>query len=805
MRSQKKVVLIALAFVAIVAIMGGTANAGETEAYQFLTDMMDRYYTGDDLRIIQSYAGADPMPDPDMDTLWAWVYDAAVVVTAGFMARGTVDDLNRAKVLCDAFIYAQDHDVYFTDNRIRTGYYAKDWIDPTNGKTWYCGPDSHVGPTAWVILALMHYYQAEGDTTYLGAAKRFAHWIVDNTYDTRGAGGYTGGWQGWEPNQTKIMWKSTEMNLDVYVAFMLLYESTGDTYWLDKSLWARGFLETMWDPTQKYFYCGTGDDGVTPNTVKAIDNQTWPILIFGDINGYGDVMTCVETDFKTTSDGFTGVDFNTDKDGVFFAGTAHSALAYQVLGETAKSDAFVSEVARAQTEGLRNNGKGIINASHDWVTTLWDGHIHALLHIEDTAWYIAALRKFNPFWGISTSDPIPYKVFCYVEYVNPTGYKNDGMPYWNIGETMNYKLHLRNVSDDALSGLQVQAIQEYNEEAEPALDDLMVDDFSSWSQYNNHQNDLGYWTGYGQLGSGGYTVVHESVGKLEICWQSTSAWWSSVIGVSPSYVDGNSYSAVSFDAKGMSGGEQFSVRLTDSAIRWATVPLSNYMPSGLTTDYTTITIPISDFVDANPSLDVSHLKEINLVDFVGTGTIRIDNLKLDAGTSSQLPGASGTTWENQSIPAGGELVLSGSYYIVPETMPGVDRTHVKVTNSSGNLIYDKKQGGLWCPPEEVMAISAYSESDMPVSFELSQNYPNPFNPTTCINYYLPKNTYVRLEIFNVLGQSVRTLVNGYRYAGAYKIMWDGKDYNGKEVPGGIYFYRISAGDFIQTKKMTMLK
>jgi hypothetical protein len=94
---------------------------------------------------------------------------------------------------------------------------------------------------------------------------------------------------------------------------------------------------------------------------------------------------------------------------------------------------------------------------------------------------------------------------------------------------------------------------------------------------------------------------------------------------------------------------------------------------------------------------------------------------------------------------------------------------------------------------------------LPESFSLAQNAPNPFNPQTRIDYDIPKATNVKLEIFNVLGQQVKTLVNDFQEAGAKSVIWDGRDNSGYTVSSGIYFYRMEAGDFSMTRKMMMLK
>jgi hypothetical protein len=94
---------------------------------------------------------------------------------------------------------------------------------------------------------------------------------------------------------------------------------------------------------------------------------------------------------------------------------------------------------------------------------------------------------------------------------------------------------------------------------------------------------------------------------------------------------------------------------------------------------------------------------------------------------------------------------------------------------------------------------------IPTSYSLSQNYPNPFNPTTIIKYQLPQQQRVTLEIFNTLGQKVKTLVDGIRNAGYYQETWNGTNDNSINVATGVYIYRLSAGNFVVSKKMILLK
>jgi flagellar hook assembly protein FlgD len=100
---------------------------------------------------------------------------------------------------------------------------------------------------------------------------------------------------------------------------------------------------------------------------------------------------------------------------------------------------------------------------------------------------------------------------------------------------------------------------------------------------------------------------------------------------------------------------------------------------------------------------------------------------------------------------------------------------------------------------------AEGESQVPIEFSLSQNYPNPFNPTTLISFGLPQDSEVKVEVFNLLGQRVKTLLRSQEKAGYKTIIWDGKDESGKGVASGVYFYRVEAGKYNETKKMTLLR
>jgi hypothetical protein len=103
------------------------------------------------------------------------------------------------------------------------------------------------------------------------------------------------------------------------------------------------------------------------------------------------------------------------------------------------------------------------------------------------------------------------------------------------------------------------------------------------------------------------------------------------------------------------------------------------------------------------------------------------------------------------------------------------------------------------------AILGSSDENVPVQYLLHQNYPNPFNPITTLKYNLPENTFVRITVFDMAGNTVKTIVNETKSAGFNSEQWNANNNQGHTVSAGVYFYTIQAGDFIDTKKMILLK
>ena len=121
---------------------------------------------------------------------------------------------------------------------------------------------------------------------------------------------------------------------------------------------------------------------------------------------------------------------------------------------------------------------------------------------------------------------------------------------------------------------------------------------------------------------------------------------------------------------------------------------------------------------------------------------------------------------------------------------------------SGSDRFNSEAPYLWI---NNITVNSARKEIVPEKYDLFGNYPNPFNPTTTIFFRLSERSKVVLEIFNIKGQKIRTLLNEDRSKGEHRIIWDGKDNNGKKVVSGIYSYRIKSKNINVTRKMVLIK
>ena len=126
-----------------------------------------------------------------------------------------------------------------------------------------------------------------------------------------------------------------------------------------------------------------------------------------------------------------------------------------------------------------------------------------------------------------------------------------------------------------------------------------------------------------------------------------------------------------------------------------------------------------------------------------------------------------------------------------------------LTSKTGEDYILKGSGEIILPSVERFLLN--KEPVVPTAFTLHQNIPNPFNSITYLRYDLPSDAYVTLTIFDMLGREVTQLVSAHQDAGFKSLQWDAKDSMGGPVSAGIYLYQIQAGNFVQTKKMVLLK
>ena len=195
-----------------------------------------------------------------------------------------------------------------------------------------------------------------------------------------------------------------------------------------------------------------------------------------------------------------------------------------------------------------------------------------------------------------------------------------------------------------------------------------------------------------------------------------------------------------------------------------------------------------------------------------------------------LPGKDTYALSAQSI-AYGEASLAIVHQFTSEGVEGVSTTifeHIPLQDSSllqvtdidssntdFTLDLDSDGDGLMdsvVVPDTHYTTTNYSNvetesevTDTPGAFALTQNYPNPFNPETSIDYIVDQNDHIRLIVYNVRGQVVKTLVDEYQSAGHRTTQWDGTDIDGNPVASGVYFYTIQVGGFAETKKMVLMK
>ena len=383
--------------VALVTGLADTAQAQPADACTYLSNLIP--IDGGPL-FLPSYPTAEDGPLRSV----AFLYDDAVA-TIALVGCG---EAGRARRIGDAMLVALDHDRAWHDGRLRNAYAAGPVESPVKLGGWWdvaqnrwledrYQVSSDTGNMAWAMLALLALDQSVHDPRYRDGALRIGGWVAGRG-DPRGAGGYTGGFSGWEPSPSVLSWKSTEHNTDLAGAFALLSKSIGDPVWLDRAQLAARFVSAMWDDGCACFAVGTADDGVTPNPILALDAEIWPLLaipVMARLHGDADLATI---DSKlAVGDGYVYSDAG---HALWTEGTAQAALVLGLLGHTDKADAAdrAVDAQRAPRGGYFATPElklatGFIDPTSPGTQRFY----YHLPHLAAAAWAALAQKHFNPF------------------------------------------------------------------------------------------------------------------------------------------------------------------------------------------------------------------------------------------------------------------------------------------------------------------------------------------------------------------------------------------------------------------------
>ena len=375
-----------------------------SNAYLHLDEAMDEWASPPALRVPSSYHGG---------VLDFWdnsvTYDNALVIIVYANRKDNTDSLDRARTMGDALLQMQEKDP-IGDGRLRNAYGPEHLFDANgvpNIQTW----GSASGNQAWAGMALAHLAHVTEDAKYRDGALRIGEWLLRETKDTRGRGGFTGGYRS---DGTKIEWKSTEHNIDMVGLFGMLHQLTKDHKWRRARKHARKFVKSMWDKKEERFHIGTKPDGVTINRDEYIpeDVQSWGYLALRS-DRYRraldwNIAHLEVTDDSNPSQPVVGVRFalqikkehkgKNDKT-VWLEGTAHMALALRVSGKKKhkkRAKVYLDNIHKEQLSGPNADGKGIQANSREG-NSGGDDTNHTSLHTGATAWYIMAKQELNPF------------------------------------------------------------------------------------------------------------------------------------------------------------------------------------------------------------------------------------------------------------------------------------------------------------------------------------------------------------------------------------------------------------------------
>ncbi|WP_245987026.1 hypothetical protein [Azospirillum thermophilum] len=354
------------------------------------------------LRSYDSPFAPGPTSEPALSNA-AFTYDNALAIMALSACGRKAQALRIGEALLDAVTL--DRAGY--KGRLRNTYRAgaqkqrpippMGWWDVTENR-WLEDPyqvGTATGNVAWAGLALLTLADQTGEKRFREGAATLARWVVDNTRDPRGPGGFNGGVQGFDGQARPLTWKSTEHNTDL----VALFERLGPD-WSGPAGEARRFLDALWTAGGGHFPIGTAPDGVTVSTATSgLDAQLWPILLRGAPEEWRAALAYAERAHGVEG----GFDFNDDRDGLWVEGTAQAALVYRAVGRPAEADRLFAELLKEISPG------GLLFATRPATLTTGlaigpesrtdDFLYFRRPHLGATGWAVLAALGWNPFTG----------------------------------------------------------------------------------------------------------------------------------------------------------------------------------------------------------------------------------------------------------------------------------------------------------------------------------------------------------------------------------------------------------------------
>lgn len=349
----------------------------------------------------------------------AYLYDNAVAM----IALANAGAQWHAQKIADAIVFAQNHDRCFHDGRLRNAYMGGDpksdsgfsftsgnvtirlpgfWKDGRWQEDYYTVSTS-TGNMAWAVMGLCAVAGKAAEdkqSVYIDAAVKMADFLLTMKSSE---GGFTAGCEGWDEDQKKVTYKSTEHNIDLITAFKVIADAVSEKDPLKASRYreasdhAKDFVFSMYDQKLHCFYTGTEDDGKTISKgVIPLDANSLAILTFGEeLDDVYDILSFIKTRIAVGS----GFDFSAgDLDGIWNEGTAQMAICYSLLGDDERYEAIINYL----NTQIRPDGS-IPAADRDGVSTgfiisgsaiLWE--YNNTQSIGATSWFAFAQMKFNP-------------------------------------------------------------------------------------------------------------------------------------------------------------------------------------------------------------------------------------------------------------------------------------------------------------------------------------------------------------------------------------------------------------------------